>query len=502
MTALVSTGGAPTRPLPLANLIDTDFYDGTTANVTTQDVIGLAEYASANFFSNDTIFRAEFPHPSKGGLDTALMDGGYLGKKSEGVRVDHLVVAEGTLGKYRYSLDSRCYEEYADRLIPKAIRYAAAIPYYFFRGTLEVDAAEYADSSGVTQVGVDVSNLSPDDLGTGFFTLNYDDKDGTRNEIGSPIAVSGLTKNDPPLTLNFTPPESRAQDTYTLVFQGALGLEEGAVIAKTFTPAAYTFMNIDSPYDYHTYLYRITNTGRILGSGFTYDRATRTFAPLVFDQAVSVFAMNDQGDLAGCLTTWSAPPDTTVTDQGYLLTAGRMSIFDVPGMVSAVALDINTRGDAVGFCYTTPPHDPNTHIRAFLKPAGQAAVPFTVQGSDAFAYGINDVGQIVGLYWDPSGRDNGFLLTQGVFTTIAVPGTLYTEPWDINNHGEIVGTYYDTSNVSGFVLSNGRYDRIRYPGAAATWALGINDAGEITGYYEDAAGKRHGFVGVPRKKAP
>ena len=506
-------GGAPTRPLPLANLLDTDAYDGTTAAVTTQPVIGLAEFASANFFSNNTIFRTEFPHPSQAGLGQPFTKEGvqYRRKEFEGERVDYLVVAEGALGRYRYSLNSRCYENYAKELIPRAIQYAAAIPYYFFRGTLAVDAAEEVDASGVTQVSVYVRTLSPDDLGRGVFTLYYDDVDGTRKEVGAPIAVAGFTRTDPPLTLTFMPPATRANDTYTLVFQGILGMEEDAVIGTVFTPSAYTFTTIDAPYDYHTTLIRITNAGRILGGTYTYDLATGSFTPIPLDQEVFFYGMNDQGDLAGYAVTRHAPPETTVTYHGYLITAAGETLFDVQGMTSTIALDINNSKDAVGHCWIVSDPLQSPHEKAFLKKAGQSALPFLIEGSlYTYAYGINDAGQIVGEYGDATGN-HGFLLREGALatviprsaleTTIAPPGTIYTQPLDINAHGEIVGTYADASGQYGFLLSAGHYTRIRYPGAAHTWVLGINDAGAITGYYSDAARRYHGFVGVPKKKA-
>src|SRR5215217_4682083 len=58
------------------------------------------------------------------------------------------------------------------------------------------------------------------------------------------------------------------------------------------------------------------------------------------------------------------------------------------------------------------------------------------------ACGINNRGQIVGLYNDESGQ-HGFLLSGGTYTTINFPGasTQGTQAQGINNRGDIVGVY-------------------------------------------------------------
>jgi hypothetical protein len=67
---------------------------------------------------------------------------------------------------------------------------------------------------------------------------------------------------------------------------------------------------------------------------------------------------------------------------------------------------------------------------------------------------------VVGRYCTVKGcaatprRDYGFLLRDGVFTTIDVPGALATDPWKINSRGQIVGGYADTGGRSHvFLLS-------------------------------------------------
>src|SRR2546427_25741 len=69
-------------------------------------------------------------------------------------------------------------------------------------------------------------------------------------------------------------------------------------------------------------------------------------------------------------------------------------------------------------------------------------------------FGINDAGQIVGMYSDPSGTSHGFLLTGSSVTTIDAPAGIVTnriEARGINRTGQIVGTYQDILGVHGFL---------------------------------------------------
>ena len=68
----------------------------------------------------------------------------------------------------------------------------------------------------------------------------------------------------------------------------------------------------------------------------------------------------------------------------------------------------------------------------------------------------------------------------------------------INNAGQIAGLYVDADgNQHGFVLSNGVYTTIDVPGGTNTGVFSINAQGEIVGSYDDAGGVTHGYVGTP-----
>ena len=108
---------------------------------------------------------------------------------------------------------------------------------------------------------------------------------------------------------------------------------------------------------------------------------------------------------------------------------------------------------------------------------------------------INNEGQIVGGYLDTSGTGHGFFLDDGRFTTISFPGSIYTEALGINVQSRIVGEYLDTANVShGFLLKQHVFQTIDFPGALNTFVNWINSANDMVGGYMDAAGSFHGLL--------
>jgi uncharacterized membrane protein len=87
------------------------------------------------------------------------------------------------------------------------------------------------------------------------------------------------------------------------------------------------------------------------------------------------------------------------------------------------------------------------------------------------------------------------------FTSFDVPfaGASDTEASGINDAGQIVGLYSDASGGHGFLKDGSTYTSLDVPfaGASGTEALGINNAGAIVGYYFDASFSTHGFIATP-----
>jgi len=63
-----------------------------------------------------------------------------------------------------------------------------------------------------------------------------------------------------------------------------------------------------------------------------------------------------------------------------------------------------------------------------------------------------------------------------------------------------VGTYITESSVhQAFLYDVGVFTTLEVPNAVASQAYGINDRGQIVGFYGDSSGFR-GFVATPTKK--
>ena len=112
-------------------------------------------------------------------------------------------------------------------------------------------------------------------------------------------------------------------------------------------------------------------------------------------------------------------------------------------------------------------------------------------------------GQIVGDYGDAGGKSHGFVLDRGTFTTIDVPGATVTLAQGINEPGQIVGVYIDDPvNFvwHSYLVTGATFTKIDVPGSTGTGAFGINLAGQIVGKYFTADGLTHGFLAEPVPK--
>jgi probable HAF family extracellular repeat protein len=128
-------------------------------------------------------------------------------------------------------------------------------------------------------------------------------------------------------------------------------------------------------------------------------------------------------------------------------------------------------------------------------------------------YRINDNGQIVGRYLS-NGDYHVFRRIDGNFTAVDdVPWAVQTVPGishlgGLNSSGDIVGIYSSVTfqnfakakavdGLRGFLLSAGLYTPIDFPDAVVTLAFGINDDGIVVGTYQNADGTIHGFLRAP-----
>jgi hypothetical protein len=115
---------------------------------------------------------------------------------------------------------------------------------------------------------------------------------------------------------------------------------------------------------------------------------------------------------------------------------------------------------------------------------------------------INERGDIVGEYIDSSGVVRGFVrFSDGSFSApIVDPNDTvgFTEGRGINNSRTVAGDYaISDGTLHSFFLSNGTFTEYDVPGSVQTNLLSINDAASFTGGFDpDGSGIFQGFVSV------
>src|SRR5262245_17816052 len=121
-------------------------------------------------------------------------------------------------------------------------------------------------------------------------------------------------------------------------------------------------------------------------------------------------------------------------------------------------------------------------------------------GNNTLPQKINERGDIVGEFIDSSGVTRGFIrFSDGSFSDpIVDPNDTvgFTEGRGINNPRTIVGDYViSDGTVHSFFLSGGTFTEYDVPGTVQTNLLSINEPGDLTGAFDaDGSGVFQAFV--------
>ena len=170
------------------------------------------------------------------------------------------------------------------------------------------------------------------------------------------------------------------------------------------------------------------------------------------------------------------------------------SRFQIPNATFTEAIGVDNAGDVVGFYYG------DRYAHGFLYQGGTVTNiddPEADTGTTV-PIAINTAGEIVGEYTTSRGRSQAFLDVNGVFSDIQAPGTVSgSDAGGINNFGQIVGMYYDvTGPWHGFFFDSVtlKFKTIDVPNAPYTWGQGINDSGQITLSSLDSKNVQHAWL--------
>ena len=115
-------------------------------------------------------------------------------------------------------------------------------------------------------------------------------------------------------------------------------------------------------------------------------------------------------------------------------------------------------------------------------------------GTNSYAYGINNQGQVVG-YWTETNGARAFLYSGGTVTDLGSLGGTNQYALSINSAGQIVGFASVTNGIRAFLYNNGALTNLGSMGGLNSYAYGINDLGQIVGFIDTTNGARAYFYG-------
>ena len=173
-----------------------------------------------------------------------------------------------------------------------------------------------------------------------------------------------------------------------------------------------------------------------------------------------------------------------------------ITTFDYPGAGnSTFPQKINERGDVVGIY-----DDPSGASRGFVRfDDGSFSDPI-VDPNDTADFtegrGINNSRTVNGDYLGSDGNIHSFFLTDGIFTEYAVPGTVQTNLVSINDAGDFTGAFdpNGSGTFQAFVSIDGTITSWSVPGARSTFALDISNSKQlVVGYFIDSSGIQRGY---------
>jgi RHS repeat-associated protein len=286
---------------------------------------------------------------------------------------------------------------------------------------------------------------------------------------------------------------------------------QGELEAPPVGAASYNFATVDFPGADSTLLFGINNNGQIVGaqrdsSGVDHSLLTDTHSFDTFDPPDPAYpgtnfasGINDSGEIVGGVE------DNDNRFQAYTRKGDAFEMYSHPNADTEFE-GINNAGVRVGA------YNEAGSIHGIIRTGNvttllEDSVNLPANAGN-FLFDINNLGKMVGGYFDPSSNGQHGLLTDGnTFTTIDFPGSSVTYLYGINDLSQIVGSYFDdaTQRFHGFLTDGSTFTILDFPNVSGqrpgTFLTGIDNSGRIVGYYGDDLTRinqpRHGLLATP-----
>ncbi len=163
-------------------------------------------------------------------------------------------------------------------------------------------------------------------------------------------------------------------------------------------------------------------------------------------------------------------------------------------MGQAYSSDINNTGQISGFFSSKSDVESNhafSYSNEVMSDIGKLG------GISSRATGINDKGQLTGVFNVTRTVSHSFLYSEGIMQDIGTLGGLNSYSTGINNSAQICG-YSNVSNGyynNAFLYSNGMMQNLGTLGGSSSGASGINNLGQVVGYsYVTGDTSAHSFL--------
>jgi hypothetical protein len=225
-----------------------------------------------------------------------------------------------------------------------------------------------------------------------------------------------------------------------------------------------------------------------------------------------VTGLNDDGVTVGFFSTMNTASMTN-DNFGFYASNGSFHEVNFPTGDNASPqvdqlLGVNDHGVAVGF-YTNGQgsnrgyeYNIKTHQFTRVLPPGYTSST-SLQSPSLTATAVSNHGDVAGFYNKTSTQVDAFLLHNGQFITLAVPGASMTQAFGVNDSDEVVGAYTtgtgNNAQTNGFTWRAGYgFTTVNDPhGIGATTINGVNDHGDLVGFYTDSTGNTDGLLVQP-----